>query len=172
MAGGYLWITFSIKKYSQETQQLLTGNNSKFHVKTCPRQLNISLKNSIYSLKRIFLVHVYFCLLNPKYFSKPPLARKSIETTNIWNNFWKINFAVIHSVLEESLLHQDANYQGSTICPAPSWILNTLRLGPQKPWRRDSLQVEFGCVKGTMQLLQWKKAGRPPRTYRYHVQTH
>lgn len=165
MAGGYLWITFSIKKYSQEIQQLLTGNNLKFHVKTCPRQINISLKHSIYSLKRIFLVHVHFCILSPKYFSKQPLARKSIETTDIW----KMNFAVMHSVLEDSMLHQDTNYQGCSICPAPSWELSTLRLG--KPWRRDILQVEFGCVKGTMPLLQWKRAGSP-QTYRYHVQTH
>lgn len=33
--------------------------------------------------------------------NKQPWARNSIVTTDSWNNFWKMNFVVIHSVLEE-----------------------------------------------------------------------
>lgn len=61
-----------------------------------------------------------------------------------------MNFAVIHSVLEEGLLQQDANYEGCSTCPAPGWKLGA----PQKCRRGVSPQVEFGCVKGMMQSLQ------------------
>lgn len=157
-----------ILKKSSGFQLVITWNSMW---KLVPQHSKFPL-NTQFNLKIIFLVRTYFCVLSPKYFSKQPLERNSTETADSWNNFWKMNLVVTHSVLEGKFAPSGCKLPTLWCVSSSKVEISTFRRGSQEPcWQ--SLGGAWMCQGGEGDdAIAAAERGRTSPLDLHHVQAH